>query len=124
MNLVEIIKFIIQRKVFVLLYESYINKAIYQQYNIAFAYFVAVCKHYPFRKLEEYCNYKTYKYAFRHLFKPFMRRALRKFVKNIYTNKKIEIFTLFLSKFYKLKILSKIFNFAENRKKVIDDKKK
>ena len=124
LNFVEIIKFIIQRKVFVLLYESYINKAIYQQYNIAFAYFVAVCKHYPFRKLEEYCNYKTYKYAFRHLFKPFMRRALRKFIKNIYTKKKIEFLTLFLSKFYKLKILSKISNFAKNRKKIKDDTQK
>jgi len=124
LNLVEIIKFIIQRKVFVLLYESYINKAIYQQYNIAFAYFVAVCKHYPFKKLEEYCNYITYKYAFRHLFKPFMRRALKEFVKNIYSKKKIEFLTLYLTKFYKLKILSKLFNFAKNRKKNLENTKK
>ena len=124
LNLFEIIKFIIQRKVFVLLYESYINKAIYQQYNIAFAYFVAVCKHYPFRKLEEYCNYITYKYAFRHLFKPFMRKAFRKFIKIIYTKKKIEFLALFLAKFYKFKIFSKIFIFANIRKKILENAKK
>ena len=38
LNLVEIIKFIIQRKTFVKLYESYINHSIFQQYNIAFSY--------------------------------------------------------------------------------------
>ena len=91
LNLVEILKFIIQRKVFILLYESYINKAIFQQYNIAFAYFIAFCKQYPFRKIEEYCNYKTYKYAFRHLFKPFMRRAFRHFIKVCYSKKKLSI---------------------------------
>ena len=34
LNLVEILKFIIQRKIFVMLYESYINHAIFQQYKI------------------------------------------------------------------------------------------
>ena len=123
-NLVEVIKFIIQRKIFVLLYESYIKRAIYQQYNIAFAYFVAVCKHYPFRKLEEYCSYKTYKYAFRHLFKPFMRNAFKHFIKKCYTRRKIVYLVLFLDKFLKNKILLKIFNFAEIKKKIREENKK
>ena len=113
--MVEVLKFIIQRKIFVLLYESYINKAIYQQYNIAFAYFVAICKQYPFRKLEEFCNYKTYKIAFRHLFKPFMRSAFRKFIKICYTKSKVEYLVLFLSKLFKNKIFSKIYNYRQNK---------
>ena len=112
LNLVEILKFIIQRKVFVLLYESYINRAIYQQYNIAFAYFVAVCKQYPFRKLEEFCNYKTYKYAFRHLFKPFLRKAFRMFIKSVYTNKKVQYLVLLLDRLIKNKIFTKLINYA------------
>ena len=50
LNLMEIIKFIFQRKTFVILYESYINHAINQQYKIAFSFFVAICKQYPFKK--------------------------------------------------------------------------
>ena len=113
LNLVEIIKFIFQRKIFIKLYESSINRAIYQQYNISFAYFIAVCKHYPFRKLEEYCNYKTYYLAFRHLFKPFIRIAFRKFFKNCYTKKKIEYLVLFLNKLFKYKIYSKLYNYVQ-----------
>ena len=126
LNLVEIIKFIFQRKVFIKLYESYINRAIYQHYNIAFIYFVAVCKQYPFRKLEEYCNYKTYRIAFRHLFKPFLRRALKAFVKNCYMKRKIEYLVIILKNFFKNKIFSKISNYAmyinkkrqENKQKI------
>ena len=126
LNLVEIIKFIFQRKVFIKLYESYINRAIYQHYNIAFIYFVAVCKQYPFRKLEEYCNYKTYRIAFRHLFKPFLRRALKVFVKNCYMKRKVEYLVIILKNFFKNKIFSKISNYAmyinkkrqENKQKI------
>ena len=73
LNLIEVIKFIIQRKIFVILYESYINHAIYQQYTLAFSFLVAICKQYPFKKLEEFYNYKTYNYAFRQLLRPFNR---------------------------------------------------
>ena len=110
-NLVEIIKFIFQRKVFLLLYETYINRAIYQQYKIAFAFFVAVCKQYAFRKLEEYCNYITYKYAFRQLFKPFMRRSLEKLRKNIHSKRKIDFLTSCLNRIFKKKMFSYIKNF-------------
>ena len=110
-NLVEIIKFIVQRKVFLLLYETYINSAIYQQYKIAFAFFVAVCKQYAFRTLEEYCNYITYKYAFRQLFKPFMRRGLEKLRKNIHSKRKIEFLVSCLNRIFKRKNFSYIKNF-------------
>ena len=109
LNLVEIIKFIIQRKTFVKLYESYINHSIFQQYNIAFSYFVAICKHYPFRKIEEYANYRTYNFAFRQLFKPFTRKAYKYFINCCYTKRKIEYLVLILTKLIKLKIMEKIY---------------
>ncbi len=123
-NLVEILKFIIQRKVFVLLYESYINRAMFQQYTIAFAYFVAVCKQYAFRKLEEYSNYKTYKYAFRHLFKPFIRRAFKKLFKISFTKGKINYLMIILNKYFKSKILLKLYDYSLVRNKRIQNNKK
>ena len=109
LNLVEIIKFLIQRKVFVTLYESYINHSIFQQYNMAFSYFVAICKHYPYRKIEEYANYRTYNFAFRQLFRPFIRRALRFFMSNLYLKKKVEYLVLMLTKLFKFKAFEKIY---------------
>ena len=109
LNLVEIIKFLIQRKVFVMLYESYINHSIFQQYNMAFSYFVAICKHYPYRKIEEYANYRTYNFAFRQLFRPFIRRALRYFMSNLYMKKKVEYLVLMLTKLFKFKAFEKIY---------------
>ena len=116
LNMVEIIKFIIQRKVFVKLYESYINHSIYQQYNIAFSYFVAICKHYPFRKIEEYANYRTYNFAFRQLFRPFTRKAFKYFIKNCYMKRKVEYLVSVLSKLLKLKILEKIYLYNQLNK--------
>ena len=109
LNLVEIIKFIIQRKIFVKLYESYINHSIIQQYSVAFSYFVAICKHYPYRKIEEYANYKTYNYAFRQLFRPYTRKAFKYFVNNIYMKRKLEYLVVLLTKMFKFKILEKIY---------------
>ena len=110
-NLVEIIKFIIQRKVFLLLYETYISRAIRQQYVIAFSFFVAICKQYPFKKLEEYCNYITYKYAFRHLFKPYVRRSFRQLRKFFFLKRKIEFLVMRLNKLFNKKIFQTIKNF-------------
>jgi len=109
LNLVEIIKFIIQRKIFVKLYESYINHSIIQQYSVAFSYFVAICKHYPYRKIEEYANYKTYNYAFRQLFRPYTRKAFKYFVNNIYMKRKLEYLVVLLTKMFKFKVLEKIY---------------
>ena len=106
---VEVLKFIIQRKIFVILYKAYINQAIYQHYKIAFTYFIAICKHKPFRKIEEYCNFKTYIIIFRKLLLPFIRRSFREFVNNIFFKKKIEFLVSFLTKFFKFKFLQKLF---------------
>ena len=113
LNLVEILKFIIQRKIFVMLYESYINHAIYQQYNIAFSFFVAICKQYPFKKLEEYYNYKTYNYAFRQLFRPFNRRNFKYFLSRFHDKKKIEYLVALLSKMIKFKTLERIYIYGQ-----------
>jgi hypothetical protein len=110
-NLIEIIKFIIQRKVFLLLYETYINKAIRQQYAIAFSFFVAICKQYPFRKLDEYCNYLRYKFTLRHLFKPFIRRSFKKLRKNFYYKRKIGFLIMVLNQIYRKKTFKDIKNF-------------
>ena len=109
LNLVEILKFIIQRKIFVKLYESYINHSIFQQYNIAFSYFVAICKHYPFRKIEEYANYRTYNFAFRQLFRPFTRKAFKGFINNCYMKRKIEYLVIILTRMFKSKVMKKIY---------------
>ena len=109
LNLVEIIKFLIQRKVFVTLYESYINHSIFKQYKMACPHFVAICKHYPYRKIEEYANYRTYNFAFRQLFRPFIRRALRYFMSNLFMKKKVEYLVLMLAKLFKFKAFEKIY---------------
>ena len=109
---VELIKSIIQRKVFVTFYQLYINHAINQQYRIAFTYFVAVCKHKSFRKIEEYCNYIAYSQAFRKLLIPFTKRHFATFVNNCYFRNKLEFFVSFLTKFFKYKIMERIFIFS------------
>ena len=113
LNLVEILKFIIQRKIFVMLYESYINHAIFQQYNIAFSFFVAICKQYPFKKLEEFYNYKTYNYAFRQLFRPFNRKNFKYFLSLFHFKKKVEYLVALLSKMIKFKTLEKIYIYGQ-----------
>ena len=116
LNLIEILKFIIQRKIFVMIYESYINHSIFQQYNIALSYFVAICKQYPFRKIEEYANYKTYNFAFRQLFRPFTRKAFKYFITCCYMKKQIEYLVILLTKIFKFKVLEKIYlsNYKKN----------
>ena len=113
LNLVEIIKFIIQRKIFVILYESYINHAIFQQYSVAFSFFVAICKQYPFRKLEEYYNYKTYNYTFRQLLRPFNRRNFKYFLDCFHMRKKIEYLVVLLTKMIKFKSMERIFIYGQ-----------
>ena len=113
LNLIEVIKFIIQRKIFVILYETYINLAIYQQYSTAFTYLVAICKHYPFKKLEEYYNYKTYNYAFRQLLRPFNRYNFKYFINCFQTKKKVEYLNILLTKMIKFKTLEKIYLYGQ-----------
>ena len=122
LNLVEILKFIIQRKIFVMIYESYINQSIFQQYNIALSYFIAICKQYPFRKIEEYANYKTYNFAFRQLFRPFTRKAFKYFLTCCYMKKQIEYLVILLTKIFKFKVLEKIY--LSNYKKYYEEDNK
>ena len=109
-KLVEIIKFIIQRKVYVILYRYYIDLAIYQHYSIAFSYFVAICKNYPFRKLVTYNGYKSYDIVIKRLFLPFIRRAFRDFISKMYFKRKLRYFIFILNKFFKFKVLERIYN--------------
>ena len=76
---------------------------------MAISYFIAICKHYPFRKIEEYANYRTYNFAFRQLFRPFIRRALRYFMSNLYMKKKVEYLVLMLTKLFKFKVFERIY---------------
>jgi len=109
---VELIKSIIQRKVFVILYQYYIKQAIDQQYKFAFTYFVAICKQKPFRKIEEYYNYITYRQVFRKLLIPFTKKYFTIFVNNCYFRNKLEFFVSFLTKFFKYKIIERIIIFS------------
>ena len=113
LNLIEVIKFIIQRKIFVILYESYIKHAIYQQYNVAFSFFVGICKQYAFKKLEEYYNYKTYNYAFRQLLRPFNRFNFKYFVSCFHMRKKVEYLNVLLTKMIKFKTLERIYLYRQ-----------
>ena len=113
LNLIEVIKFIIQRKTFVILYESYIKHAIYQQYNVAFSFFVGICKQYAFKKLEEYYNYKTYNYAFRQLLRPFNRFNFKYFVSCFHMRKKVEYLNVLLTKMIKFKTLERIYLYGQ-----------
>ena len=113
LNLIEVIKFIIQRKIFVILYESYIKHAIYQQYKVAFSYFVGICKQYAFKKLEEYYNYKTYNYAFRQLLRPFNRFNFKYFVSCFHMRKKVEYLNVLLTKMIKFKTLERIYLYGQ-----------
>ena len=113
LNLMEIIKFIFQRKTFVILYESYINHAINQQYKIAFSFFVAICKQYPFKKIEEFYNYKTYNYAFRQLLRPFNRYNFKYFVNCFNMRKKVEYLNVLLTKMIKFKTFERIYIYGQ-----------
>ena len=112
-NLVDILRLIIQRKVFYNLFEIYINEIITQRFTIGITFLIAIIKHYPFRKIEEYSNYKTYYLAFFQLFKPFLKRIFLYFLNCFFTRKKIEFFTEILSRLFKFKVLEKIFNFSQ-----------
>ena len=113
LNLIEIIKYIFRRKTFYDLLEIYINEVITQRYNVGFAFFTAIIKQYPFRKIEEYSNYKTYYLAFFQLFKPFLKKMFKYFVNCFLTKRKIEYFVEILSRLFKFKALEKIYDYSQ-----------
>ena len=115
LNLIEIIKLIIKRKIFYNLLEIYINTIISQRYTVGISYLIAIIKQYPFRKIEEFVNYRTYfLLAFYQLFKPFLKKMFYYFVNCFFTRKKIEYFTEILSRLFKFKVFEKIYNFSED----------
>ena len=112
-KLVEIIKFIIQRKVYVILYKYYIDLAIYQHYSIAFSYFIAICKNYPFRKIIAYSGLKSYDIVIKRLFLPFIRRSFRDFIGKLFFKRKLRYFIFILNKFFKFKAFEAIYNYSQ-----------
>ena len=122
-KLVEVLKILIQRRVFIILYKLYINEAIFQHYNIAFIYFIAICKNNTFRRIEEYSNYKAYNHTFRKLLFPFIRRGFKAFIHNCYIKRKIEILILLLNKIYKYKALSNIYIYSKIIEEQEEEKK-
>ena len=115
-NFIETLRLIIQRKVFFNLYQIYVKNSLSQRYIIAFSYFVAICKQYPFKTIENYCNYKTYYYAFRQLFRPFTRKNFRIFISNCYTLAKIEYFVELLSRIFKFISMERIYIYSQLKK--------
>ena len=113
LNLIEVLKFIIQRKTFVVLYESYIKHAIVQQYKVGFSFFVGICKQYAFKKLEEYYNYKTYNYAFRQMLRPFIKYNFTYFLSRFHIKEKTEYMNILLTKLIKFKILEQIYLYSQ-----------
>ena len=113
LNFIEVLKFIIQRKTFVVLYESYIKHAIMQQYKVGFSYFVGICKQYAFKKLEEYYNYKTYNYAFRQMLRPFIKYNFKYFLSRFHIKEKAEYMNILLTKLFKFKTLERIYLYSQ-----------
>ena len=109
LNLVEIIRILIKRKVFYAFYEMYYNEEIWQRYNIAFAYFRAILKQGTFRRIEDYCNYQTYYYAFFRLFTPFIRRNFEYLVNRCHYRKRVEYLEELLKRLFKAKCMEKIY---------------
>ena len=117
LNLVEVIRLIYQRKYFYKLCQLYISQSISQRYIIAISFFVAICKQYPFKVLEEYCNYKTYYYAFRQLFRPFTRKYFKIFLINCISITKIGYFVESLARMFKFKAMEKIYIYSQIKAK-------
>ncbi len=114
LNLIGIIKFIYRRKIFYDLIEIYINEVITQRYTVGFAFFTAIIKQYPFRKIEEYSNYKTYYLAFFQLIKPLLKKVFKYFISCFYTKRKVEYFIEILSRLFKFKALEKIYDYSQD----------
>ena len=117
LNLVEVIRLIYQRKYFYYLCQLFVSQSYSQRYIIAISYFVAICKQYPFKVLEDYCNYKIYYYAFRQLFRPFTRKYFKIFLINCISITKIGYFVESLSRMFKFKSMEKIYIYSQIKDK-------
>ena len=109
LNLVEIIKIIIQRKVFYFLCQIYFSLMILYEYMESISYFIAVLKNNAFKQIEKYATYKTYYCIFMKLLSPFLRRQFEFFINQLQYSKKIAYLTEFLTKRFKLSCLERIY---------------
>ena len=112
-KLVEIIKFIIQRKVYATIYKYYIELEIHKNYHLAFSYLVAICKNYAFRKIVAYSDYQSYHIVIKKLFLPFIRRNFRYFIGVLNFKRKLRYFIYILNKFFKFKVFERIYNSSQ-----------
>ena len=108
LNLVEIIKIIIQRKVFYFFYQLYITEMIRLQYKTGILYLIAILKYYAFRQLENYATYKSYYIILMKLLSPFIRTQFEFFINQLTYKKKIEYLMEFLTKRFKVTCLARI----------------
>ena len=113
LKLVEVIKFVIQRKVYATIYKYYIDLEIHKNYHIAFSYLVAICKNYAYRKIIAYSDYQSYHIIIKKLFLPFIRKNFRYFISILNFKRKLKYFVFILNKFFKFKVLEKIYNSAQ-----------
>ena len=112
LKLVEVIKFVIQRKVYATIYKYYIDLEIHKNYHLAFSYLVAICKNYAYRKIIAYSDYQSYHIIIKKLFLPFIRKNFRYFIGILNFKRKLKYFVFILNKFFKYKVLEKIYNAA------------
>ena len=111
LNLVEIIKLIIQRRTFYTFCEIYAKEMFAQRLIIACNYFIAILKYYPYKKLEEYVNYDRYQSVFIKLVFPYIRKYFYMFIMKmkIRSDHKLEYFVTMISKYMKFKIIQKMY---------------
>ena len=76
-------------------------------------FFIAVCKHKIFRKIEEYSNFKTYNKVFRKMLLPFVKRHFRAFIHYYYLKRKIEFLVIILTKFFKFKVMENLYIYSQ-----------
>jgi hypothetical protein len=60
-----------------------------------------------------YTNYKSSEIVIKRLFLPFIRRNFRDFIGQLYFKRKLKYFIFILNKFFKFKVLEKIYNSSQ-----------
>ena len=92
-ELVESIKLIFYKQVFNIIKGKAMKDALLQHYFVSFSFFIAICKQNSFKKIQDYCTYKLF-------YTEMLQRNIFAMVE-------------FLSSFFKMKVLEKIFNYSQ-----------
>ena len=100
-KLITLIKKLFHKTGFSIIYTEAMKQAIMQHYYVALSFFISIFKRNAFTKLQEYCFYKEYGN---------MNDQNMKYNKNC-----IESFVEFLSVFFKMKIIEKIYNYSKRQ---------